>query len=186
MKKTIISIVTITIYICYCLPCGDSIKVAITTHSNQYFVDGQRFFSLSYSITNQDSVNYYLWTSSSLGTSDEEQIKNHFIKRNGDDSLAGIAMDWNIATFTSEFFSNSFTKRLKAHESFVIYLYSTDKISEFQESELVKWLNNHIVAYSEIILSKYVKHIAAFNPIVFYTDNAIVIPIESIIKQIKS
>jgi hypothetical protein len=147
---------------------------------NYYYVNDKKVCMLNYTLINESDSTYLFWIESDreiLQKSESEIVEKYFYAMHGDWNLSQLALDFNVENYTIDVFLN-FLKYLKPSESFTIQVISTEDVSESKKSEIFNYIDAHMVLIKESTLNHYVKVINSFNPIIFYPNSFIVLPIE--------
>lgn len=154
-------------------------RVTIDRTSKKYSIHNKQIYILNYELTNSGNSNYWFWFDSDciIGRSTQELVKNHFFRINGDFSLYQLAMDNNIEQFTTDMYT-SFVRYIKPQEKFVVQIISATKIKDCYKNKIFQYFDQHIVILEENLLVKQISGLNNFNPIIFYKNNFISIPID--------
>lgn len=154
-------------------------RVTIDRTSKNYSIHNKQIYILSYELTNSGNCNYWFWFDSDciIGRSTQELVKSHFFKINGDFSLYQLAMDNNIEQFTTDMYT-SFVRYIKPQEKFEVQIISAKKVNDCYKNKIFQYFEQHIVIIDENHLTKQITGLNNFNPIIFYKNNWISIPID--------
>jgi len=155
-------------------------SLIIRKDSSCYYVENTgEIYSILYEIDNRSSNIFYLWIEKDIHSSEDEIIKDYFIKNKGDMNLYQMAMETNIIYGCPSLF-NTFLKKINPREIFTIQIISTKIISDCKKEQIFKYLDNHTVIISENILEQYIKGLPNFNSLIFYQKDFITVPLDII------
>jgi hypothetical protein len=149
------------------------VKKNVTHYS---FGNEKRVYNILYEIDNQSCDTFYLWIEDNIHSSDADKIKDYFRKNKGDMSLYQMAMEVNITIEGIAVFY-TFLKPIQSYKSFTIQIISTEEISECKKNKIFNYLDEHVVIVKKNILAQYINGLEHFNPIVFYKEEFLTLPL---------
>ncbi|MCL1938192.1 MAG: hypothetical protein FWF52_07340 [Candidatus Azobacteroides sp.] len=141
--------------------------------------NSSEIFSVLYEINNNTCDVFYLWIEKEIHSPELERINDYFKKNKGDASLYQMAMEVNISYECPSLFT-TFLKKIKPQETFIIQIISTGIMSECEKKQIYTYLDTHVVIMNENILTKYIEGLSNFNPLLFYKNDFITLPVEMI------
>jgi hypothetical protein len=133
-------------------------------------------YNLIYTIINNQHSPLYLWIEQDTHSSDFEKVKDYFFIPKGDMNFYSMAVEANVAYYSCSVFS-SFLKKINPNESFSIYVISEKNFLDCEKKHVFNFLDEHCVIMEETILEKYLQSLSVFNPLIFYKNDFIILPI---------